>query len=54
VLKLAAGSGIQSVLPFGFAYDGVSWVDQLGGVAVDVTGNVYVTDSSRVLKLAVA
>ncbi len=56
VLKLAAGSGTQTVLPFtglDFFDDGV--IDAAtAGVAVDVAGNVYVSDSgnSRVVKLA--
>ena len=47
VLKLAAGSATQSVLPF-------TGLDDPGGVAVDTAGNLYVTDShnNRVLKLA--
>jgi len=48
VLKLAAGSSTQDVLPFA----GLNGPD---GVAVDSTGNLYVTDSrnNRVLKLPV-
>lgn len=46
VLKLAAGSVTQAVLPFigRFRY---------GGVAVDTAGNVYVADAlnNRVVKL---
>ena len=48
VLKLAAGSGTQTVLPF-------TGLNEPAGVAVDTAGNVYVTDASnnRVLKLSV-
>jgi serine/threonine protein kinase, bacterial len=48
VLKLAAGSSTQEVLPF-------TGLKNTGGVAVDSTGNVYVTDYSndRVVKLPV-
>lgn len=55
VLKLAAGSGIQTVLPF----TGLDMCDNnieasVGGVAVDAAGNVYVADSchNQVVKLA--
>jgi serine/threonine protein kinase, bacterial len=49
VLKLAAGSDTQTVLPF-------TGLSRPGGVAVDSSGNLYVTDTYpgnyRVLKLA--
>ena len=47
MLKLAAGSATQSVLPF----TGLAWPM---GVAVDSAGDLYVADNgtSRVLKLA--
>ena len=47
VVKLAAGSTTQDVLPF-------TGLSVPSGVAVDTTGNLYVTDadSFRVLKLA--
>jgi streptogramin lyase len=50
VVKLAAGSNDQSVLPF-------TGLGNVQGVAVDTAGNVYVTDNTRgadtkVLKLA--
>jgi DNA-binding beta-propeller fold protein YncE len=47
VLKLAAGSNTQTVLPF----TGLKYPD---GVAVDTAGDVYVADfdNNRVLKLA--
>lgn len=55
VLKLAAGSETQTVLPF----TGLDMCDNnieaaVGGVAVDAAGNVYVADSchNRVVKLA--
>ena len=46
VLKLAAGSSTQTVLPF-------TGLNGPRGVAVDTAGNVYVTDdgNNRVLKL---
>jgi serine/threonine-protein kinase len=46
VLKLAAGSATQSVLPF-------TGLNSPGGVAVDSAGNLYVADqlNRRVLKL---
>ena len=40
VLKLAAGSATQSVLPF-------TGLNNPGGVAVDTAGNVYVTDGTQ-------
>ena len=48
VVKLAAGSSTQTVMPF----TGLSTT--LGGVAVDSAGNLYVTDfvNGRVVKLA--
>jgi serine/threonine protein kinase, bacterial len=48
VVKLAAGSNTQTVLPF-------TGLNAPFGVAVDTTGNLYVTDTgnSRVLKLPV-
>ena len=48
MVKLAAGSNTQTVLPF----TGLSTT--LGGVAVDTAGNLYVTDfaNNRVVKLA--
>ncbi len=47
VLKLAAGSGSQTVLPF-------AGLVRPNGLAVDGGGNVYLTDNDgRVLKLAV-
>ncbi|MDT5350344.1 MAG: serine/threonine protein kinase, bacterial [Mycobacterium sp.] len=47
VLKLAAGSATQTVLPF-------TGLDGPGDVAVDSAGSVYVTDvgNNRVVKLA--
>ena len=47
VLKLAAGSGTQTVLPF-------TGLNGPRGVAVDTAGDLYVTDdgNDRVLKLA--
>lgn len=55
VVKLAAGSGTQTVLPF----TGLDMCDKnieasVGGVAVDAAGNVYVADSchNQVVKLA--
>ena len=47
VLKLAAGSATQTVLPF-------TGLNSPAGVAVDAAGNLYVTDegNNRVLKLA--
>ena len=47
MLKLAAGSPTQAVLPF-------TGLNYPGGVAVDSAGNLYVTDggNNRVLKLA--
>ncbi|OBG38851.1 hypothetical protein [Mycobacterium sp. E3198] len=55
VLKLAAGSGTQTVLPF----TGLDMCDNnieasVGSVAVDAAGNVYVADSchNQVVKLA--
>ena len=51
VLKLAAGSTTQTVLPF----TGLRTVQGPIGVAVDATGDVYITDhdNNRVLKLPV-
>jgi DNA-binding beta-propeller fold protein YncE len=48
VVALAAGPTTQTVLPFDVGY--------VGGIAVDSTGTVYVTDFmfNKVLKLAVA
>jgi DNA-binding beta-propeller fold protein YncE len=54
VLKLAAGSSAQTVLPFTGLDLCSNTIDaSLGGVAVDSAGTVYVSDSchSRVLKL---
>ncbi len=52
MVKLAAGSSTQTVLPF----NGPNGVGGSGpwGVAVDTAGNLYVTDgfNNRVLKLA--
>ena len=48
MLKLAAGSSTQEVLPF-------TGLNYPSGVAVDTAGNLYVTDSGsndRVVKLA--
>ncbi len=47
VVKLAAGSYTQTVLPF-------TGLNDPRGVAVDAAGNLYVTDrgNNRVLKLA--
>ena len=47
MLKLAAGSATQSVLPF-------TGLNYPAGVAVDAAGNLYVADSdnNRVVKLA--
>ena len=46
VLKLAAGSNTQTVLPF-------TGLNRPDGVAVDTAGNVYVLDGkNRVVKLA--
>ena len=46
VVKLAAGSSTQTVLPF-------AGLNQPTGVAVDGAGNLYVTDfqNNRVVKL---
>lgn len=57
VLKLAAGSSTQTVLPFSglnFSVEGVNFSTGTAGVAVDAAGTVYVTDTgnNRVLKLA--
>jgi DNA-binding beta-propeller fold protein YncE len=55
VLKLAAGSNTQTVLPFtGLDLCSNDIDASTAGVAVDAAGNVYVTDSchDRVLKLA--
>ncbi|OBA73659.1 hypothetical protein A5641_04700 [Mycobacterium sp. 1554424.7] len=55
VLKLAAGSSTQTVLPFTGLDLCSNTIDaSLGGVAVDAAGNVYVSDTchNRVLKLA--
>ena len=47
VLKLAAGSSTQAVLPF-------TGLNNPWGVAVDSSGNLYVSDgNNRVLKLPV-
>jgi sugar lactone lactonase YvrE len=57
VLKLAAGSSTQTVLPFtglNFSVEGVNFSTGTAGVAVDAPGDVYVADTgnNRVLKLA--
>jgi DNA-binding beta-propeller fold protein YncE len=55
VLKLAAGSSTQTVLPFtGLDLCGDDIDESTAGVAVDAAGNVYVTDTchNKVLKLA--
>ena len=55
VVKLAAGSNTQTVLPFtGLDLCGDTIDESTGGVAVDAAGNVYVTDTchNKVLKLA--
>jgi streptogramin lyase len=56
VLKLAAGSNTQTVLPFtGLDLSDGGVIDaDTAGIAVDTAGDVYVTDSghNRVLKLA--
>lgn len=55
VLKLAAGSGTQTVLPFtGLDLCATVINTSLDGVAVDAGGNVYVADScnGRVVKLS--
>jgi streptogramin lyase len=55
VLKLAAGSNTQTVLPFtGLDLCGDTINESTGSVAVDAAGNVYVTDTchNKVLKLA--
>jgi serine/threonine-protein kinase len=53
VLKLAAGSSAQAVLPF-TRIDAPQGGSSFGDVAVDAAGNLYVTDEgmNRVLKLA--
>jgi sugar lactone lactonase YvrE len=57
VLKLAAGSNTQTVLPFNgldFSVEGVKFSTGTAGVAVDAAGTVYVADTGnhRVVKLA--
>lgn len=56
MLKLPAGSGNQQVLPFAVPGDPGDWVTGGGlsdptWVAVDSAGDIYVTDTSRVLKM---
>jgi DNA-binding beta-propeller fold protein YncE len=55
VLKLAAGSSTQTVLPFTGLNLSTGVINySMAGVAVDATGNVYVADSAnnQVVKLA--